>query len=161
MPRKLFTEEHHIFRESFRKFLEKEIAPFLEKWEHDGIVPKDIWIKMGASGFLCPWLEEQYGGSNAGYEYSVILNEELSYSGATGLLAGLHSDIIVPYIHSFGNEEQKKRWLPGCASGNIITAVAMTEPGTGSDLAAIRTIAVKDGKDYVINGQKTFISNGI
>jgi acyl-CoA dehydrogenase len=116
---------------------------------------------MGASGFLCPWLEEQYGGSNAGYEYSVILNEELSYSGATGLLAGLHSDIIVPYIHSFGNEEQKKRWLPGCASGNIITAIAMTEPGTGSDLAAIRSTAVRDGNDYIINGQKTFISNGI
>lgn len=161
MPRKLFTEEHHIFRESFRKFLEKEVIPFLDKWEHDKIVPKDVWMKMGESGFLCPWLEEKYGGSNAGYEYSVVINEELSFVGATGLMAGLHSDIIVPYIHSFGNEEQKKRWLPGCASGNIITAVAMTEPGTGSDLAAIRTTAVKDGKDYVINGQKTFISNGI
>ncbi|HAR49135.1 acyl-CoA dehydrogenase [Smithella sp. SCADC] len=161
MPRRLFTEEHQIFRESFRKFLEKEVIPFLDKWEHDKIVPKDVWMKMGESGFLCPWLEEKYGGSNAGYEYSVVINEELSFVGATGLMAGLHSDIIVPYIHSFGNEEQKKRWLPGCASGNIITAVAMTEPGTGSDLAAIRTTAVKDGKDYVINGQKTFISNGI
>lgn len=161
MARKLFTEEHQIFRESFRKFLEKEVIPFLDKWEHDKIVPKDVWMKMGESGFLCPWLEEEYGGSNAGYEYSVVINEELSFVGATGLLAGLHSDIIVPYIHSFGNEEQKKRWLPGCASGNIITAVAMTEPGTGSDLAAIRATAVKDGKDYVINGQKTFISNGI
>lgn len=161
MLRKLFTEEHQIFRESFRKFLEKEVIPFLDKWEHDKIVPKDVWIKMGQSGFLCPWLEEEYGGSSAGYEYSVVINEELSFIGATGLLAGLHSDIIVPYIHSFGNEEQKKRWLPGCASGNIITAVAMTEPGTGSDLAAIRTSAVKDGNDYIINGQKTFISNGI
>ena len=161
MPRKLFTQEHQIFRESFRKFLEKEVIPFLDKWEHDKIVPKDVWVKMGKSGFLCPWLEEEYGGSNAGYEYSVVINEELSFVGATGLLAGLHSDIIVPYIHSFGNEEQKKRWLPGCASGNIITAVAMTEPGTGSDLAAIRATAVKDGNEYVINGQKTFISNGI
>ncbi len=161
MPRKLFTQEHQIFRESFRKFLEKEVTPFLDKWEHEKIVPKDVWMKMGENGFLCPWLEEEYGGSNAGYEYSVVINEELSFVGATGLLAGLHSDIIVPYIHSFGNEEQKKRWLPGCASGNIITAVAMTEPGTGSDLAAIRTTAVKDGNDYVINGQKTFISNGI
>ncbi len=161
MPRKIFIQEHHIFRESFRKFLEKEVVPFLEKWEHDGIVPKDIWRKMGENGFLCPWLEEEYGGSNAGYEYSVVINEELSTIGATGLLAGLHSDIVVPYLHSFGNEEQKYRWLPGCASGNIITAIAMTEPGTGSDLAAIRATAVRDGDDYIINGQKTFISNGI
>jgi len=161
MPRKLFTQEHHIFRESFRKFLGKEVVPFLEKWEHDGIVPKNIWRKIGENGYLCPWLEEEYGGSNAGYEYSVIINEELSYVGATGLLAGLHSDIVVPYLHSFGNEEQKNRWLPGCASGNIITAIAMTEPGTGSDLAAIRATAVRDGNEYIINGQKTFISNGI
>jgi acyl-CoA dehydrogenase len=161
MPRKLFTQEHHIFRESFRKFLGKEVVPFLEKWEDEGIVPKDIWRKMGENGFLCPWLEEKYGGSNAGYEYSVVINEELSYVGATGLLAGLHSDIVVPYLHSFGNEEQKNRWLPGCASGNIITAIAMTEPGTGSDLAAIRATAVRDGNEYIINGQKTFISNGI
>ena len=161
MPRKLFTQEHNIFRESFRKFLGKEVVPFLEKWEHDGIVPKDIWRKMGENGFLCPWLEEEYGGSNAGYEYSVVINEELSYIGATGLLAGLHSDIVVPYLHSFCNEEQKNRWLPGCASGNIITAIAMTEPGTGSDLAAIRATAVRDGNEYIINGQKTFISNGI
>ena len=161
MPRKLFTQEHNIFRESFRKFLGKEVVPYLEQWEHDGIVPKNIWRKMGENGYLCPWLEEEYGGSNAGYEYSVIINEELSYVGATGLLAGLHSDIVVPYLHSFGNEEQKKRWLPGCASGNIITAVAMTEPGTGSDLAAIRATAVRDGNEYIINGQKTFISNGI
>ncbi len=161
MARKIFIQEHHIFRESFRKFLEKEVVPFLEKWEHDGIVPKDIWRKMGENGFLCPWLEEEYGGSNAGYEYSVVINEELATIGATGLLAGLHSDIVVPYLHSFGNEEQKYRWLPGCASGNIITAIAMTEPGTGSDLAAIRATAVRDGDDYIINGQKTFISNGI
>jgi acyl-CoA dehydrogenase len=161
MPRKLFTQEHHIFRESFRKFLGKEVLPYLEQWEHDGIVPKNIWRKMGEHGYLCPWLEEEYGGSNAGYEYSVIINEELFYVGATGLLAGLHSDIVVPYLHSFGNEEQKNRWLPGCASGNIITAIAMTEPGTGSDLAAIRATAVRDGNEYIINGQKTFISNGI
>lgn len=161
MSRKLFKEEHQIFRESFRKFLEKEVTPFIEEWEKDGIVPKDVWKKMGGNGFLCPWLEEVYGGSNAGYEYSVVINEELSYVGANGLLAGLHSDVVVPYLHSFGNEEQKMRWLPRCASGDIITAVAMTEPGTGSDLAAIRATAVKDGGDYVINGQKTFISNGI
>ena len=161
MQRKIFKEEHLIFQQSFRKFVEKELVPHVEQWEHDGIVPKSVWKKMGENGFLCPWLEEEYSGSNAGYEYSVVINEELSYVGITGLFVGLHSDIIVPYIHSFGNEEQKDRWLPGCASGNIITAVAMTEPGTGSDLAAIRATAVRDGNDYIINGQKTFISNGI
>ena len=161
MPRNLFKEEHQIFRESFRKFLDKEVVPFIETWEHDGIVPKSVWRKMGADGFLCPWLEEEYGGSNAGFEYSVVINEELAFIGAHGLLAGLHSDIVVPYLHSFGNEEQKKRWLPGCASGDTIAAVAMTEPGTGSDLAAIRSTAVREGDEYVINGQKTFISNGI
>jgi acyl-CoA dehydrogenase len=161
MSRKLFNQEHHILRESFRKFLEKEVVPCIEKWEHDGIVPKDVWKKMGVNGFLCPWLEEEYGGSSAGFEYAAVINEELSYIGATGLLAGLHSDIVVPYLHGFGDEEQKNRWLPGCASGNIITAIAMTEPGTGSDLAAIRATAVRDGNDYILNGQKTFISNGI
>ncbi len=161
MTRRLFTEEHNIFRESFRKFLEREVVPFIEKWEHDGIVPKDVWRKMGENGFLCPWVEEEYGGSGAGYEYTVVINEELSFIGANGLLAGLHSDIVVPYLHSFGNAEQKKRWLPGCVSGDLITAIAMTEPGTGSDLASIRATAVKDGGDYIINGQKTFISNGI
>lgn len=161
MKRKLFNQEHQIFRESFRKFLEKEVVPFIEKWEHDGIVSGDVWKKMGANGFLCPWLEEEYGGSNAGYEYSVVINEELAFVGATALLASLHSDIVVPYIHSFGSDEQKMKWLPGCASGDIITAVAMTEPGTGSDLAAIRATAVRDGDHFIINGQKTFISNGI
>lgn len=161
MGRKIFKNEHQIFRESFRKFLDKEVVPFIDQWEKDGMVPKDVWKKMGRNGFLCPWMEEQYGGSSAGYEYSVVINEELSYAGANGLLAGLHSDIIVPYLHSFGNEEQKMRWLPGCASGDIVTAVAMTEPGTGSDLAAIRATAVRDGDQFVINGQKTFISNGL
>jgi len=161
MTRKIFKEEHQIFRDSFRKFLEKEVIPFIEKWEHEGIIPKVVWKKMGENGFLCPWLEEKYGGSNADFAYSVVINEELSFIAANGLTAGLHSDIIVPYLYSFGNEEQKMRWLPGCTSGDIITAIAMTEPGTGSDLAAIRATAVKDGDEYVINGQKTFISNGI
>jgi acyl-CoA dehydrogenase len=161
MSRTLFKEEHEIFRDSFKKFLAKEVIPYLEKWEEDGIVPREMWNRMGANGFLCPWLDEKYGGSGAGFEYSVIINEELFYIGATGLIAGLHSDIIVPYIHSFGNEEQKMKWLPGCASGDIVTAIAMTEPGTGSDLAAIRTTAVRDGDEYVINGQKTFISIGV
>jgi len=161
MRRGLFKEEHDIFRDAFKKFIDKEITPFMEQWEENEIIPKEIWKKMGENGFLCPWLEEKYGGSGVGFEYSVIINEELSYIGAHGLLAGLHSDIIVPYIHSFANDEQKMRWLPGCASGDIITAVAMTEPNTGSDLAAIRATAIKEGDEYVINGQKTFISIGI
>ncbi len=161
MRRGLFKEEHDIFRDAFKKFVHKEVTPFIEQWEEDGIIPKEMWKKMGENGFLCPWMEEKYGGSGVGFEYSVIINEELSYIGAHGLLAGLHSDIIVPYIHSFANEEQKMRWLPGCASGDIITAVAMTEPDTGSDLAAVRATAVREGDEYIINGQKTFISTGI
>jgi len=106
-------------------------------------------------------VEEEYGGSGAGYEYSVIINEEIFYRGFTGIVTPLHSDIIVPYIHSFGNDAQKKKWLPGCVNGEIVTAVAMTEPGAGSDLAALRTTAVRNGDEYIINGQKTFISNGI
>jgi acyl-CoA dehydrogenase len=161
MGRAIFKEEHDIFRAAFKKFLAKEVVPNLEQWEKDGMVPRDAWIKMGQNGFLCPWMEEKYGGIGAGYEYSVIIMEELGYAGASGLVAGLHSDIIVPYLHSFGSEEQKMKWLPGCASGEIITAIAMTEPNTGSDLSAIRTTAVRDGDHYVINGQKTFISLGL
>jgi acyl-CoA dehydrogenase len=161
MERDIFSEEHIIFRDAFKKFLEKEVTPFIEQWEEEGIVPRAIWKKMGENGFLCPWLDEEYGGSAVGFEYSVIISEELSYIGANGLLAGLHSDIIVPYIYSYANEEQKQRWLPGCASGDIVTAIAMTEPNTGSDLAAIRTSAIRDGDYYVLNGQKTFISLGL
>ena len=161
MGRAIFKEEHDIFRTAFKKFLAKEVIPNLEQWEKDGMVPRDIWLKMGQNGFLCPWLEEKYGGIGAGYEYSVIITEELAYCGASGLVAGLHSDIIVPYLHTFGSEEQKVKWLPGCASGENITAIAMTEPNTGSDLSAIRTTAVRDGDHYIINGQKTFISLGL
>jgi len=161
MRRVLFKEEHKIFRSAFGKFLDKEIMPFVEQWEEDEIIPREIWNKMGEQGFLCPWVKEQYGGSEVGFEYSVIINEELFYRGITGILAGLHSDIVVHYINDNGNEEQKMRWLPGCVSGDIVTAVAMTEPNTGSDLAAIRTTAIRDGDEYIINGQKTFISIGI
>jgi acyl-CoA dehydrogenase len=116
---------------------------------------------MGEQGFLCPWLEEEYGGSGAGFEYSAIINEELTRVRASGFMVGLHSDIVVPYIHSFGTQEQKAKWLPGAASGDTLVAVAMTEPDTGSDLQAIRTKAVRDGDHFVINGRKTFISLGI
>jgi acyl-CoA dehydrogenase len=156
-----YTEEHRIFRQALRKFFEKEVIPYVEEWEEAGIVPKSIWRKMGEQGFLCMNLAEEYGGSGADFLYSVILTEELAKTNHTGLAAPLHSDVVVPYINSFASEELKKKYLPGCISGEIITAVAMTEPNTGSDLAAIRTSAVEDGNEVVINGQKTFISNGI
>ena len=158
---KYYTEEHQIFRESVRRYFEKEVTPNVDKWEKDGIVPKEAWKKFAAQGFLCPWLSEEYGGSGADFLYSFIIAEEMARTHCGGFLVHLHSDIIVPYIFTYGNDEQKKKWLPGCVTGDIITAVAMTEPGTGSDLAAIRTTAVKDGDSYIINGQKTFISNGI
>ena len=161
MERSLFTEEHRIFRDAFGRYLDREVVPYYEKWEEDEIVPRAMWNKMGDNGYLCPWIEEKYGGLAAGYEYSVIIMEELYYRGISGLMIPLHSDIIVHYIDSFGNEEQKTRWLPGCVSGEIITAIAMTEPDVGSDLAAIKTSAVRDGDSYILNGQKTFISNGI
>jgi acyl-CoA dehydrogenase len=156
-----YTEEHRIFRDAVRKFFEKEVTPFIDEWEEAGIVPKSVWKKMGEQGFLCTDVPEEYGGAGADFLYSVILAEELGKTGCTGLAAPLHSDIVVPYITSYASEELKKKYLPGCVSGDIITAVAMTEPNTGSDLAAIRTTAVEDGDQIVLNGQKTFISNGI
>jgi acyl-CoA dehydrogenase len=161
MERGLFSEEHVIFRREFQKFLDKEVAPYYEQWEQDGIVPKSAWLKMGANGFLCPWVDEAYGGAGAGLEYSVIMAEEINRRDFVGFMSSLHSNIIVPYIDSFGSEEQKRKWLPGCVTGEIITAVAMTEPNAGSDIAAIKTKAVKEENCYVINGQKTFISNGL
>jgi len=157
----MYLEEHVIFRTAFKKFLEREIVPHQEEWERDGIVSRDAWRKMGASGFLCPWLPEEYGGSGADFLYSVIITEEICRAGAVSIMATLHSDIIAPYLHHLGTEEQKARWLPKCATGEIILAVAMTEPDTGSDLARIRTRADRDGDDYIVNGVKTFISNGI
>jgi len=156
-----YTEEHRIFREAAKRFFAKEVIPYVDEWEEAGIVPKSVWLKMGEQGFLCMDVAEEYGGLGADFLYSVILTEELGKTGNTGLATPLHSDIVVPYITSFGSEELKKRYLPGCISGELITAVAMTEPNTGSDLAAIRTTAVEDGDDVVINGQKTFISNGL
>jgi acyl-CoA dehydrogenase len=160
MDRTLFTEDHAAFRKAFRQFVEREITPHQERWREQGQVDREVWRKAGAQGFLCPWLEERYGGPGGDFLYSVVVMEELARAYESGFAMSLHSDIIVPYIHSFGSEEQKQRWLPACASGELVTAIAMTEPGTGSDLAAIATTAVKDGDDYVLNGQKTFISNG-
>jgi len=154
-------EEHQLFRQSVRKFLEKEAAPFFEQWEKDRMIPREFWLKMGEQGFLCPWVDEAYGGFNADFGYSVVLNEELERIG-TGLIGiGLHNDIVVPYLADYGSDEQKERWLSKCLTGETITAIAMTEPGAGSDLAGIQTTAIRDGDDYIVNGQKTFITNGI
>jgi acyl-CoA dehydrogenase len=156
-----YTEGHKKFRVALRDFLEKEVTPHVDEWEEGGIVPRSIWKKMGKQGFLCMNLPSEYGGADADFLYSVILTEELAKTYHTGLAAPLHSDIVVPYISSFGSEELKKRYLPGCISGDIITALAMTEPNAGSDLASMGTTAVEEGNHVVVNGQKTFISNGI
>lgn len=156
-----YTQEHRIFRDALQKFCEKEVIPYADDWEEAGIVPKSVWRKMGEQGFLCMDVPEAYGGYGADFLYSVILIEELTRTGNMGLAAPIHSDIVVPYITAFASEALKQKYLPGCVSGEIIAAVAMTEPNTGSDLAAIRTTAVADGDEVVINGQKTFISNGI
>jgi acyl-CoA dehydrogenase len=161
VDRSLFGEEHELFRQSFVKFVQREVVPKQARWYEQGRVDRDAWRKAGAGGFLCPWLEPEYGGPGGDFLHSVIVLEELARAHESGFSMGLHSDIIVPYIHEFGSAEQKRRWLPGCASGEIVTALAMTEPGTGSDLAGITTTAVRDGDCYVVNGTKTFISNGL
>ena len=161
MERSLFSEEHDIFRRNFRQFAETRVMPQQSKWREQGVVDREIWLEAGESGFLCPWMEEEYGGAGGDFLHSVIVMEELCRVYESGWAASLHSDIIVPYIHSFGNPEQKAKLLPGCVSGETITALAMTEPGTGSDLAGIATTAKRDGDEYVINGAKTFISNGM
>lgn len=156
-----YSDEHRIFRQMLRKFLEREVIPHVEEWEEAGIVPRSAWKKMGEQGFLCTAVPEEYGGAGGDFFYSVIVAEEMTRTNHSGLAAPLHSDVVVPYVVTFGSEEHKKKYLPGCVSGDIITAIAMTEPNTGSDLAAIKTTAVEQGDQVVINGQKTFISNGI
>jgi acyl-CoA dehydrogenase len=156
-----YTEEHIRFRERVRHFFQKAVSPYADEWERQGIVPKSVWKSMGEQGFLCMNVPGAYGGMGGDFLYSVIVTEELALTHQTGLVAPLHSDIVVPYITSFASEELKQKYLPGCVSGDIITAIAMTEPDAGSDLASIRTTGVEEGDDVVINGQKTFISNGM
>jgi len=160
MEEGLYTQEHQIFRDTFKKFVSKEITPNVSQWEAERAVPRDLWLKMGEQGFLCPWLPEEYGGLGLGFEYSVIINEELIRGDGFGVGVPLHSDVVVPYIFSYGSDAIKDKWLPGCTTGEVITAIGFTEPNTGSDLAAIRTRAVRNGDAYVIDGQKTFITNG-
>jgi acyl-CoA dehydrogenase len=160
IPRTVFDSDHELFRESVRKFLETEVVPYHAQWEKEGQVDRALWNKAGEQGFLVPTAPEEYGGVGVDYRYNAIISEELSKLGLTGVGWPLHSDISVPYILNFGSEAQKQKYIPGCISGEIATAIAMTEPGAGSDLQGIKTTAVLDGDEYVINGSKTFITNG-
>lgn len=160
MSNVILKEEHAIFRKAFRQFLQQHAAPNFEKWEQEKQVPRSFWLEAGKQGFLCPWAEEKYGGSEADFGYSVIINEEMAVIGAGVGGIGLHNDIVMPYIQEFGTEQQKQRWLLKAVTGEIISAIAMTEPGAGSDLAGVKTRAIKDGDNYIINGEKTFITNG-
>lgn len=160
MERLYLTEEHEIFRQALRKFLEKEAVPNYEQWEKNKEVPRSFWKKLGEQGYLCPQIEEKYGGLGTDFGYAVVMNEEMERVGTGMVGISLHNDIVIPYIESYGTEEQKQRWLPGALTGDIITAIGMTEPGAGSDLANIQTTAIRDGDDYIINGEKTFITNG-
>jgi alkylation response protein AidB-like acyl-CoA dehydrogenase len=164
MRRQLFDDEHEAFRDSFRRFLEKEVVPQHDQWERDGIVPREVFAAAGANGFVGMAVPEEYGGGGVDdFRFNVVIGEETARVGATGfgLGLGLHNDIVLPYFLAFTSDEQKARWLPGIASGELITAVAMTEPGIGSDLAGMRTTARRDGDVYVVDGSKTFITNGI
>jgi alkylation response protein AidB-like acyl-CoA dehydrogenase len=164
MPDKpsIYTQEHEDFRATVREFLEREVVPHHDQWEKDGQVSREVWTKAGAQGLLCFDVDEEYGGAGVkDFRYNMVVAEEISRVGASGLGFPVHTDVIVPYISSLGTEEQKRRWLPGVVSGELISAIAMTEPGAGSDLQGIRTSAVDKGDHYVLNGSKTFISNGI
>ena len=156
-----YTDAHRNFRKRLRDFLAKEVTPYADEWEKAGIVPKNAWKKMGQAGFLCTEVSSAYGGLGGDFLYSVIVTEEISRTGQNGLVASLHSDIVVPYITAFGSDEIKRKYLPQCVSGDIITAIAMTEPGAGSDLAAMSTSAIEEGDEVTLEGSKTFISNGI
>jgi acyl-CoA dehydrogenase len=157
--RDIFSEEHDLFRATVRRFVETEIMPFHAEWEAAGMVPKSAWKRAGELGLLCCNIPEEYGGAGASFLYSIVVIEELARAGASGPAFPLHSDIVAPYLLKYGTEAQKRRWLPGMATGEDIAAVAMSEPASGSDLASIQTRAVRDGDDYVITGQKVWITN--
>ncbi|MGZ8801902.1 MAG: acyl-CoA dehydrogenase family protein [Mycobacterium sp.] len=160
--RTLFEPEHDMFRESFRGFLERHVAPFHEEWEKAKIVDRGVWLEAGKQGFLGMAVPEEYGGGGVpDFRYNTIITEEVTAGRFSGLGFSLHNDVTAPYLIRLGTEEQKQRWLPKFCTGELITAIAMTEPGTGSDLQGIKTRAVKDGDHYILNGSKTFITNGI
>lgn len=160
LPRPLYGEEHEIYRDSVRRFIETAIKPHHRKWEQAGVVSREVWLQAGQNGFLCSNAPEAFGGAGADFRYNAVFTEELGYAGVTGPGFAVHSDMAANYILNFGNDEQKAKWLPKMASGECIAALGLSEPGAGSDLKAIKTSAVREGDHYVINGQKTYISNG-
>ncbi len=160
IPRTAYNEDHDAFRETVRRFMKEEVAPNADKWDEDKIVPKELWPKAGELGMLCPTVPEEYGGLGLDFGYNSIVNEEAAYYGGSPLGFSLQSDIVVNYLVQYGSEEQKQKWLPRLVSGETITAIAMTEPGIGSDLQSMQTTAKKDGNHYVLNGSKTYITNG-
>jgi acyl-CoA dehydrogenase len=160
IPRTLFSAEHELFRDQVKRFIAAEITPHHAEWEKAGIVPRETWLKAGAEGFLCTAAPEEYGGAGADFLYGAIMIEEMARAGATGPTFYLHSEIVAPYLLRYGTEAQKQRWLPGMASGRYISALGMSEPSGGSDLAGMKTTAIRDGDDYVVNGQKVFITAG-
>jgi alkylation response protein AidB-like acyl-CoA dehydrogenase len=160
MRRDIFSEEHDLFREQFRRFVGEEVEPHIVQWNADGIVPRAIWKRMGDEGYLGANMPEEYGGAGGDFLYDAVIMEELAYARAHCLQASLHTDICLPYLETYGTEAQKREYLAPAIAGDCLVAIAMTEPSTGSDLAAIRTSAIRDGDDYVVNGAKTFISNG-
>lgn len=161
ISRTVFRDDHEIFRATARRFLERECVPRQSEWDDAGKVDRETWLKAGREGLLCIILPIEYGGGGGDFGHAAVMAEEIARAGLSGPGFAVHSDIIAPYIARVGNEEQKQKWLPGACTGEIILAIAMTEPGTGSDLKAVRTTAIRDGNDYVINGSKTFISNGL
>jgi len=160
MRRTIFSEEHDLFRETIKDFVKKEIEPYYEQWENDKQVPKKIWKRLGELGGLCPMAEEEYGGLEVDILFQTIVNEEIAYKGCSGMLVPVHNDLVFPYFDRYGTHKQKQKWYPSMISGDTITALAMSEPDAGSFLAGIKTTAVKQGNKYIINGSKTFISNG-
>ena len=160
IPRTLFSDEHTLFRDQVRRFIASEIAPHHADWEKAGIVPRALWHEAGKRGLLCTGVPEEYGGAGGDFLFGAIMIEEMARAGATGPTFYLHSDIVAPYLVHYGTEAQKRRWLPPMATGEIIVALGMTEPSGGSDVAAMRTTARRDGDEYVINGQKVFITAG-
>jgi acyl-CoA dehydrogenase len=161
IPRTVYREDHEMFRSSVRRFLDRECLPRQADWDKAGRVDRETWLKAGKEGLLCLSLPAEYGGAGGDFGHCAVLIEEIAYANVSGLGFPLHSDIIAPYIYRLGSEEQKRRWLPKAAAGEVILAIAMSEPGAGSDLKAVRTTAKRDGVEYVINGSKTFISHGL
>jgi len=157
--RTLFDEELNVFRDQVRKFFAQALIPNLDRWEEEGVVDREFWRACGEAGLLCPQVPAEYGGLGLDYRFNTVIGEELTYAGSSAGIT-LQSDIVVDYIINYGSEEQKKKWLPGMVSGEVITAIAMTEPGAGSDLQGVRTTARRDGNHYVVNGSKTYITNG-